>query len=133
MSTSRRRSPNQSIRVLGYAVHWVADGENLALVGRALGISESSLRRWRARDLGMNVDDAENLKKIKAANATPKRLLTLWQVEKVALKKFTSGNDKPAIQAAAVNRLITILGYTERKGCRIVELARHTYRRSLAA
>jgi len=91
MTTRRRKSPEQIVRLLGQADQLLANGEDLASVCRTLGISESSFHRWRARYGGMNVDDAKRLKELKAENATLKRLLADAEVEKAALKEIAKG------------------------------------------
>jgi len=72
MTTRRRKSPEQIVRLLGQADQLLANGEDLASVCRTLGISESSFHRWRARYGGMNVDDAKRLKELEAESATLK-------------------------------------------------------------
>ncbi len=91
MTTRRRKSPEQIVRLLGQADQLLAGGEDLASVCRTLGISESSFHRWRARYGGMNVDDAKRLKELETENATLKRLLADSEVEKAALKEIAKG------------------------------------------
>ena len=91
ITTRRRRSPEQIVRLLGQADQLLANGEDLASVCRKLGISESSFHRWRERYSGMNVDDAKRLKELEAENATLKRLLADAEVEKAALKEIAKG------------------------------------------
>lgn len=75
MTARRRNSPEQIVRLLEQADQLLANGEDLASVCRTLGISESSVHRWRARYGGMNVYDAKTLKELETENATSKRLL----------------------------------------------------------
>jgi len=77
MTTRRRKSPEQIVRLLGQADQLLANGGDLASVCRTLGISESSFHRWRAPYGGMNVDDAKRLKEL--------------EVEKAALKEIAKG------------------------------------------
>jgi len=91
MTTRRRKSREQIVRLLGQADQLLANGEDLASVCRTLGISESSFHRWRERYGGMNVDDAKRLKELETENATLKRLLADAEVEKAALKEIAKG------------------------------------------
>ena len=45
LTTRRRKSPEQIVRLLGQADQLLANGEDLASVCRTLGISESSCHR----------------------------------------------------------------------------------------
>ncbi len=91
MTTRRRKSPEQTVRLLGQADQLLANGEDLASVCRTLGISESSFHRRRARDGGMKADDAKRLKELETENATLKRLLADAEVEKAALREIAKG------------------------------------------
>ena len=86
MTTCRRKSPEQSVRMLGPADHLLANGEDPASVCRTLGISEARVHGWRARYDGINVDDAKWLKELEEENTTLKRLMADSHVEKAALK-----------------------------------------------
>jgi len=91
MTTSRRKSPEQIVRLLGPADQLLANAEDLASVCRTLGISKSSFHRRRALYGGMNIDDAKRLKELETENATLKRLLADVEVEKAALKEIAKG------------------------------------------
>ena len=91
MTTRRRKSPEQIVRLLGQTDQLLANGEDLASVCRTLVISESSFHRWRASCGGMNVDDAKRLKELETENATLKRLLADAEVEKAAVKEIAKG------------------------------------------
>ena len=71
MTTRRRKSPEQIVRLLGQADQLFINGEDLASVYRTLGISELSFHRWRARYGGMNVDDAKRLKELRDRERHP--------------------------------------------------------------
>lgn len=62
MTTRRRKSREQVVRLLGQADQLLANGEDLASVCRTLGFSESSFHRWRVRYGGINVTNAKRLK-----------------------------------------------------------------------
>jgi len=51
MTTRRRKSPEQIVRLLGQADQLLANGEDLASVCRTLGISESSGTAARSGDM----------------------------------------------------------------------------------
>lgn len=91
MTTRRRKSPEQIVRLLGQADQLLTNGEELASVCRTLGISESSFHLGRARYGDMNVDDAKRLKELETENATLKRLLADAEVEEAALKEIAKG------------------------------------------
>ena len=91
MTTRRRKSPEQIVRLLGQADQLLANGEDWASVSQTLGISESSFHRWRARYGGMDVDVAKRLEELETENATLKRLLADAEVEKAALKEIARG------------------------------------------
>ena len=91
MTTRRRKSPEQIVRLLGQADQLLANGEDLASVCRTLGISESSFNRWSARYDGMNVFEAKRLYVIDAEKGTLKRLLADSGVEKAAWEEIDKG------------------------------------------
>lgn len=91
VTTRRRKSPEQIVRLLGQADRLLANGHDVPGACRELGISESSLYRWRERYGGMDVDDAKRLKELQSENATLKRLLADAEVEKAALKGIAKG------------------------------------------
>lgn len=91
VTTRRRKSPEQIVRLLGQADRLLANGHDVPGACRELGISESSLYRWRERYGGMDVDDGKRLKELQSENATLKRLLADAEVEKAALKEIAKG------------------------------------------
>ena len=91
MPTKRRKSPEQIVRLLGQADQMLANGEDVAAVCRALGVSESSLHRWRGLYGGMRADDAKRLKELERENVMLKRLLAEAELEKAALRELSRG------------------------------------------
>jgi putative transposase len=91
MSTRRRKSPEQIVRLLQDADRMLANGDDVAAVCRVFEVSESSFYRWRAQYGGMNVNDAKRLRELEKENVTLKRLLAEAELEKAALKELASG------------------------------------------
>jgi putative transposase len=91
MGRGKQRSPEQIVRLVHDAETRLANGEVVADVCRAIGVSESSFYRWRERYAGMSVPDAKLLRELERENATLKRLLAEAELEKAALRVIAQG------------------------------------------
>jgi len=91
MTTRRRSSPKQIVRLFRQVDKLLASGEDLAPVCQTLGISQSSIHRRQERYGGMNADEAKRLKGLEAENATLKRMLADAELKIAALTEVTKG------------------------------------------
>jgi putative transposase len=86
MTTRRRKSLKQIVRLLGQADRLLANGQDLAGACRGLRMLESGFCRWPEPYGGMDVDDAKRPKELEEGNATLKPRQADAGVEKLALK-----------------------------------------------
>jgi putative transposase len=92
MTTRKRHTPEQVVRLLAQADRLLAEGKDVADVCRELQVSEPTYYRWRNQFGGLKADDAKRLKDLERENATLKRLLAEAELEKAALKEIAKGN-----------------------------------------
>jgi transposase-like protein len=69
----------------------LADGNDVASVCRALGVSEQSYYRWRNQYGGLKAEAAKRFKELERKNGTLKRLPSEAELEKAALKELAEG------------------------------------------
>ena len=67
-------------------------GKDLAVVLRALEISESTLERWRAQYGGMKCEEAKRLKHLEDENRRLKQLVADQALDIQMLKHISEGN-----------------------------------------
>ena len=89
---SKKHTPEQVVRKLAEADQLLAQGLDNAEVARQLGIAQQTYYRWRSQFGGLKAEDAKELRKLKAENASLKRLLAEAELEKAALKELAEGN-----------------------------------------
>jgi transposase-like protein len=70
----------------------VAGGKSVAEAVRALGVSEATYHRWRAKYGGLKLDAAKRLEELERENARLKKAVADLMLEKVILKEAASGN-----------------------------------------
>ena len=93
MSSKRRRrhSPEQIVRKLRDADAMLSAGKDLAAVLQSLGVSESTLDRWRKQYGGMKSEEAVRLKKLEDENKRLKQLVADQALDIQALKIVAEG------------------------------------------
>ena len=82
----RRHSPPQIVEKLKEADRLLNAGQPLGRVLQALGVSEATYHRWRARYGGMKASEAKRLKELEQENARLKKLLADAHLDKDILK-----------------------------------------------
>lgn len=94
MSEKRRKrhSPEQIVRRLRDADAMLNAGKEQAAVLQALGVSESTLERWRKQHGGMKSEEAVRLKKLEDENKRLKQLVADQALDLQALKIVAEGN-----------------------------------------
>jgi putative transposase len=70
----------------------LAQGQTVAQVSRALGVSEQSFYRWRAEYGGLKVDQAKRLKELERENARLRKAVADLTLDKLILKEAAEGN-----------------------------------------
>ena len=99
MSKQRKHTPEQVVRKLHEADRLLANGGDVASVGRELGVSETTYYRWRNQFGGLKAEDAKRLKDLERENATLKRLLADAELEKAALRRSPGETSEPGAPA----------------------------------
>ncbi len=88
----KRRSPEQSIRLLKQADVRTAQGRSIEETCRELGISDATYYKWRKEYGGMQVDQARRLKDLEAENKRLKRAVADLTLNNQILQDVASGN-----------------------------------------
>ncbi len=94
MSTKRRKrhSPEQIVKKLRDADAMLNAGKDAAAVLQALGVSDSTLERWRKQYGGMKSEEALRLKKLEEENRRLKQLVADLSLDNQMLKHVAEGN-----------------------------------------
>jgi transposase-like protein len=94
MSTKRRKrhSPEQIVRKLRDADAMLNAGKDQAAVLQALGVSQSTLDRWRAQYGGMKAEEAKRLKELEEENRRLKQIVADQALDIQMLKHVAEGN-----------------------------------------
>ncbi|MBF6298989.1 IS3 family transposase [Nocardia amamiensis] len=130
MAGRKRHSAEEIVRKLRRADELAAEGCTGEQVAAELGVSAATLYNWRRQYGGMDTDAAKELKELREQNARLKRLLAESElVREIAKGKMVS----PAAGRRVVGMLTDVMGLSERFACKVVGLARSTYRRVPAA
>ncbi len=88
----KRHSPDEIVRKLQVADRLLADGKSVEEVARHLGISQPTYYNWRSRYGKMDLNEAKELKALRAENAKLKRLVAEKELDLLALKEIAAGN-----------------------------------------
>ncbi|MGH2968382.1 MAG: IS3 family transposase [Solirubrobacteraceae bacterium] len=124
-----RHTAEQVIRKLRDADRMLAEGNGVAEVARALGVSENTYHRWRNRYGGMKADDVKRLKELERENGRLKAIVADQALQCQALKEVGQGKlVSPARRRAAVAMLRDRLDVSERWACRVLGQHRSTQR-----
>jgi len=122
----KRFSEEQIIGILNEA----EQTGNIREVCRLHNISEQTFYRWRTKFGGMDVSEARRLKELERENAELKKMVADLSLHNRLLKEL---NAKKMVSLAdrrqAAEHLESMLGVSERRACRVVEIARSTKRR----
>jgi putative transposase len=89
---SKRRRPEQIVRLLQEASAWLAAGQSVGEVCQRLGVSLRTYQLWRQRYGELQVDEAKRLGRLEQENARLKRLLAEAELDKAILKEALQGN-----------------------------------------
>jgi transposase-like protein len=88
----RKHTAEQIIGKLREAEVLLAQGQTVAQVSRALGITEQAYYRWRAEYGGLKVDQAKRLKALERENARLRKAVADLTLDKLILKEAAEGN-----------------------------------------
>ena len=107
-------------------------GLKTAELCRQNGISEATFYNGKAKYGGMAVSDVQKLKRLEEENAKRKRVVADLTLDNVVLKRpVIKKLLEPASKRAAVTVAMKQHGISERRACRLTQLARSTQRRKL--
>ena len=87
-----RFSAEQIVNKLHQAEVLLAQGQTIAQVSKALGITEQTYYRWRKEYGGIKSDQARRLKDLERENARLKRLLAEAELDKAILREAADPN-----------------------------------------
>ena len=88
----RKHTAEQIIGKLREAEVLLAQGQTVAQVSRALGITEQTYYRWRAEYGGLKLDQAKRLKALERENAQLRKAVADLTLDKLILKEAVEGN-----------------------------------------
>jgi putative transposase len=88
----RRHTPEQIVRKLHEAGRLVAEGNSMAVVLKALGVSEQTYYRWRKAYGQLSPDEARRLRELEQENRRLKKLIADKELELDVLKEIARGN-----------------------------------------
>ena len=88
----RRHTPEQIVRKLREADRLVAEGKSMAVVLKALGVSEQTYYRWRKAYGQLSPDEARRLRELESENRRLKKLVADKELELDVLKEISRGN-----------------------------------------
>ncbi|MDF2235887.1 IS3 family transposase [Albimonas sp. CAU 1670] len=92
---------------------------------RRQGISTATFYAWRKTFGGMEASDAKKLRELEVENARLKRIVADQMLDMTAMKELLGKKRvTPMAKRRAVGFLISQLGLSERRSCRIVDLSR---------
>jgi putative transposase len=87
-----RFSAEQIVNKLRQAEVLLAQGQTIAQVIKALGITEQTYYRWRKEYGGIKSDQARRLKDLERENSRLKRLLAEAELDKAILREAAGPN-----------------------------------------
>jgi transposase-like protein len=87
-----RFSVEQIVNKLRQAEVLLTQGQTVAQVSKALGITEQTYYRWRKEYGGIKADQARRLKDLERENARLKRLLAEAELDKAILREAAGPN-----------------------------------------
>jgi len=87
----KRFSVEQIIAMLREAEVLIGQGQTVAMVCKALGISEQSYYRWRRDYGGLKLDQARRLKDLERENERLRKALSELTLDKQILKEALEG------------------------------------------
>jgi len=126
----KRRTPEQIIAKLREAEVGLTQGQTVAQVCKAIGVTEQTFYRWRNEYGGLKLDQVKRLKKLEKENTRLRRAVAdLTLVDNQILKEVVEGNFlSPARRRNCVDHVIEALGVSERKACRALGQPRSSHR-----
>ncbi|WP_433964538.1 IS3 family transposase [Tunturiibacter gelidiferens] len=104
-------------------------GVPVAELIRKVGISEQTFYRWKAKYMGLEVDQVRQLKQLRDENTRLKQLVAELTLDKTMLQDVLSEKVvKPSRRRPMVKYFEQSYRVSERHACCVLELARATYR-----
>ncbi len=85
-------APEQIINKLREAEIQLQQGATIAVVSKAIGISNHTYYRWRKEYGGLRVDQARKLKSLEKENTRLKKLVADLSLDNAILKEAGEGN-----------------------------------------
>lgn len=126
----RRHSPAQIVAALRHADELLAQGDPIATVASAVGISEATFHRWRTHYGGIKADDAQRLRELADENRDLRRQVADQCLDILMLRQVLSGAMlPPAIRVHLVAALRDRFGVSERRACEVIGASRSSQRR----
>ena len=121
---SKRRTSEQIIAKLREAEVGLAQGQTVAQVCKAIGVTEQTFYRWRNEYGGLKVDQVKRLKQLEKENSRLRRAVADLTVDNQILKEAVGKLLSPARGRKCVEHVIEALGVSERRACRALGQSR---------
>lgn len=88
----KRHSAEEVVNKLRQADVELAKGSTIAVMCKALGITDQTYFRWRKEYGGLKVDQAKRFKELEQENARLKRVVANLALDNAILKEVAQGN-----------------------------------------
>ena len=88
----QRFSAEQVVNKLRQAEVLLSQGQSVAQVSKALGVTDQTYYRWRKEYGGVRTDQARRFKDLERENARLKRLLAEAELDKAILREAANPN-----------------------------------------
>ncbi|MBK6779756.1 MAG: IS3 family transposase [Gemmatimonadetes bacterium] len=125
----RRYTSDDIIHKLREADVLLGQGKTISEACKVIGVTDHTYFRWRKQYGGLKIDQAKRLKELELENARLKRVVAELTVDKLILKEVAEGPIlSPARRRDAVADVRSRLGYSERRVCRALGIARSSIR-----
>ena len=89
---SKHHKPEEIVGKLRQVEVLVGQGKPVAEAIRAIGVTEPTYYRWRAKYGGLKLDQVCRLKQLEQENGRLRRAVSDLTIEKLILKEAASGN-----------------------------------------
>jgi len=112
-----------------YALRQAEAGSTMVEICRKLGVSEQTFYRWKKKYSGVGVSELRELRQLREENRKLKQLVADLCLDKHILQGYSQKIGlKPARRRELVRWVQDSYEISERGGCRVIELARASFR-----
>ncbi|WP_091890196.1 IS3 family transposase [Methylobacterium sp. yr596] len=127
---TKRHKPEDVVAKLRQADVLIAQGQSVADVIRALGVTEVTYYRWRKEFGGLKTDQVRRMKDLEIENQRLRKAIADLTLDKLILQQAAPGKlPSPARRRACVEHIVQTMKVSERRACRALGQHRSTQRK----